>query len=66
MISKVTASYPEYNVKAEGTFQLDLQYFDYCTGSTMTNEKFSTLFDGPPRQPESELRQKDMDLAASI
>ena len=43
-----------------------MSYFDYCTGLTMTNKKFADLFDGPPRDPESELSQKEMDLAASI
>jgi len=55
------------DLKEDGTFRLDLSYFDYCTGLTMTNEKFHRLFGGPPRKPESEmLVQKHMDLAASI
>lgn len=55
------------DLKEDGTFRLDLSYFDYCTGLTMTNEKFHRLFGGPPRKPESELlEQKHMDLAASI
>lgn len=55
------------DVKNDGTFRLDMSYFDYCTGLTMTNEKFHALFDGvPPRKPESPLTQRDMDLAASI
>lgn len=55
------------DVKNDGTFRLDMSYFDYCTGLTMTNEKFHALFDGvPPRRPEAPLTQRDMDLAASI
>lgn len=54
------------DVKPDGTFRLDLSYFDYCTGLTMTNERFNALFGGPPRKPESPLTQRDMDLAASI
>lgn len=52
--------------KEDGTFRLDLSYFDYCTGLTMTNAKFHQLFGGPPRQPEELLNQRHMDLAASI
>ncbi len=54
------------DLKADGTFRLNLDYFDYCTGLRMTNRKFDALFDGPPRPPDSPLRQKDMDLARSI
>ncbi len=54
------------DVKPDGTFRLDLSYFDYCTGLTMTNAKFDALFGGPPRQPEDPLVQRHMDLAASI
>ncbi len=54
------------DVKSDGTFRLDLSYFDYCTGLTMTNEKFDRLFGGPPRQPEDLLVQRHMDLAASV
>jgi carbamoyltransferase len=54
------------DVKADGSFRLDLQYFDYCTGLTMTNGKFDTLFGGPARKPEELLTQRHMDLAASI
>src|SRR5690606_22646666 len=43
-----------------------MQYFDYCTGLTMTNDRFHAVFGGPPRRPESLLNQRDMDLAASI
>ena len=54
------------DVKADGTFRLDLSYFDYCAGLRMTNEKFDALFGGPPRKPETWLTQREMDLAASI
>src|SRR5262249_4111981 len=54
------------DLKADGTFRLNMDYFDYCTGLTMTNEKFSALFGDPPRKPETWLTQKDMDLARSI
>jgi len=54
------------DLKADGTFRLDMRYFEYCTGLTMTNDRFHRLFDGPPRAPESQLSQKEMDVAASI
>jgi len=54
------------DVKEDGSFRLNLSYFDYCTGLRMTNDKFHTLFGAPPRDPESLLTQRDMDLAASI
>jgi carbamoyltransferase len=54
------------DVKDDGSFRVNLDYFDYCTGLRMTNERFHTLFGGPPRNPESRLGQKEMDLAASI
>ncbi len=54
------------DIKDDGSFRLDLSYFDYCTGLTMTNEKFHRLFGGPPRRPEAPLTQREMDLAASI
>jgi carbamoyltransferase len=54
------------DVKEDGSFRLDLDYFEYCTGLTMTNEKFHELFGGPPRKPEERLAQREMDLAASI
>ncbi len=54
------------DVKADGSFRLDLSYFDYCTGLTMTNDKFDALFGGPRRKPEAALTQREMDLAASI
>ena len=54
------------DVKPDGSFRLDMSYFDYCTGLTMTNSKFDGLFGGPPRKPDQLLTQKHMDLAASI
>ena len=53
------------DLKEDGSFRLDMQYFDYCAGLRMTNDKFHDLFGGPPRQPESELTQREMDLARS-
>ena len=53
-------------IKEDGSFHLDMSYFDYCIGLTMTNEKFHNLFGGPPRKAETELSQREMDLAASI
>jgi carbamoyltransferase len=54
------------DLKPDGTFRLDQDYFDYCTGLTMTNSRFDTLFGGPPRAPEQRLTQREMDLAASV
>src|SRR5262249_26803950 len=54
------------DLKEDGTFRLKIDYFNYCTGLTMTNGKFDELFGGPPRKPESLLTQRDMDLARSI
>ncbi|MBF0414380.1 MAG: carbamoyltransferase [Magnetococcales bacterium] len=54
------------DLKADGSFRLDISYFDYCTGLTMTGKKFHHLFGGPPRTPEEPVTQKEMDLAASI
>ena len=54
------------NIADDGTFQLDMSYFNYATGLTMTNSKFNNLFGGPPRSSETELTQREMDLAASI
>jgi carbamoyltransferase len=54
------------DVKTDGSFRLNLDYFDYCTGLTMTNGKFSKLFGGPPRQAEERLTQRHMNLAASV
>ena len=54
------------DLKPDGTFRLNMEYFNYCTGLTMTNAKFDTLFGRPARQPESELTQDEMDLACSV
>jgi carbamoyltransferase len=54
------------NVADDGSFQLDMSYFNYATGLTMTNKKFDKLFGGPPRAPETNLTQREMDIAASI
>jgi carbamoyltransferase len=54
------------DIKEDGSFRLDLDYFDYCTGLRMTNQKFDDLFGGPARRPEAPLTQREMDLAASI
>lgn len=53
-------------VAEDGSFQLDMNYFNYATGLTMTNKKFDALFGGPPRTSETELTQREMDLAASV
>src|SRR5262249_24995942 len=53
------------DLRADGSFRLALDYFDYCAGLTMTNRKFRRLFGGPPRQPESPLTQREVALAAS-
>lgn len=54
------------DLKADGSYRLDQSYFRYCHGLTMTSPKFHRLFGGPPRQPDDEIRPRDMDLAASI
>jgi carbamoyltransferase len=54
------------DVKADGSFRLNLDYFSYCTGLTMTDARFDALFGGPPRRPDQRLEQRHMDLAASI
>lgn len=54
------------DIKEDGSFALDMSYFNYCTGLTMTNKKFDDLFGGPRRSEESALTQREMDLAASI
>ncbi len=54
------------NIAHDGSFQLNMTYFDYPSGLTMTNKKFNALFGGPPRISEAQLTQKEMDLAASI
>ncbi|PYV09927.1 MAG: hypothetical protein DMG07_22160 [Acidobacteria bacterium] len=54
------------DLKPDGTFRLNMDYFDYCTGLTMCNRRFAALFGGPPRAAESKLTQREMDLARSI
>jgi carbamoyltransferase len=54
------------DLKPDGSLRMQLEYFNYCQGLTMTSSKFHRLFDGPPRAPESPLTQKHMDIAASI
>ena len=54
------------DLKPDGSFHLDLDYFDFVTGLRMTNRKFDQLFGGPPRQPESELTQRHMNIARSL
>tara|TARA_A100001015_G_scaffold43099_1_gene47262 strand:- start:1558 stop:3396 length:1839 start_codon:yes stop_codon:yes gene_type:complete len=54
------------NIADDGSFQLNMRYFNYATGLTMTNKKFDELFGGSPRKSETNLTQREMDLAASI
>lgn len=54
------------DLRDDGSFTLNMDYFNYCTGLTMTNKRFNRLFGGPPRKPETDLTQKEMDLARSI
>ncbi len=54
------------DIKEDGSFHLDMSYFNYCTGLTMTSGRFNDLFGAPPRTSESNLSQREMDLAASI
>jgi carbamoyltransferase len=54
------------DLKPDGSFRLNMEYFNYCTGLTMTNSKFDALFEGPRRKPEELLTQRHMDLAASV
>ena len=54
------------DVKNDGSFKMNMDYYDYCAGLTMTNSKFHKLFGGLPRKPESKLTQKEMDLACSV
>lgn len=54
------------DIAEDGSYRLDMSYFNYCTGLTMTNRRFHALFGRGPRQPESPITQMDMDLAASI
>ena len=54
------------DIREDGSLWLDMAYFNYCQGLTMTSEKFHRLFGGPPRKPEGFITQKEMDLAASV
>ena len=54
------------NIAEDGSLRLNMEYFDYCAGLTMTNGAFDSLFDGPPRKPETKLTQREMDLARSV
>ena len=54
------------DVQDDGSFKMNMDYFNYCAGLTMTSRKFHKLFGGPPRKPESNLTQKEMDLARSV
>ncbi len=54
------------DLKEDGSFRLDMRYFNYCQGLTMTNDRFAELFGGPARKSESKLTQREMDLAASV
>jgi carbamoyltransferase len=54
------------DLRPDGSFRMDMAYFNYCQGLTMTNERFHRLFSGPPRSPEQQIEQRHMDLAASI
>ena len=54
------------DLKEDGSFKMNMEYFNYCSGLQMTNEKFDKLFGGPPRRPESKLSQREMDLARSV
>lgn len=53
-------------IREDGSFWMDMQYFNYCAGFTMTSRKFDDLFGSPPREPESPLTEREMDLAASV
>ena len=54
------------DLKDDGSFLMNMEYFDYCSGLTMTSKGFDELFGGPPRATESDISQRDMDLAASV
>ena len=54
------------DIKDDGSFRLNMDYFNFHIGRTMTNSKFNELFQGQPRKPESDLSQKEMDIASSI
>ena len=54
------------DLKEDGSFRMNMNYFNYCQGLTMTNGKFNKLFGGPPRKPEEKITQREMDIAASV
>jgi carbamoyltransferase len=54
------------DLRDDGSFRLDLSYFNYCAGLTMTSGRFDALFGGPARRPESPITQRECDLAASV
>lgn len=54
------------DLKDDGSFRLNMRYFNYCSGLTMTSKRFEDLFGGPPRRPESSIEQRHMDLARSL
>ncbi len=54
------------DLKNDGTFRLNMNYFDFCTGFRMTNDRFADLFGGPPREPESRITPRELDLARSV
>ncbi|MCG8403904.1 MAG: carbamoyltransferase [Phycisphaerales bacterium] len=54
------------DLKPDGSIRMDMAYFNYCQGLTMTSQKFHDLFGAPPRKPEARLTQREMDIAASI
>src|SRR5262249_13316415 len=54
------------DIREDGSFKLNMRYFDYCVGLKMTNARFAALFNGPPRPPEGKMTQREMDIAASI
>ena len=54
------------DLKEDGSFRMNMRYFNYCAGLTMTNKRFEKLFGGPPRAPESKITQREMDIARSI
>jgi carbamoyltransferase len=54
------------DLKEDGSFKMNMRFFDYCAGLKMTNDRFEELFEGPPRKPETNLTQREMDLARSV
>ena len=54
------------DLKEDGSFRMNMKYFNYCAGLTMTNDRFARLFGGPPRKPETRITQREMDIARSI